>query len=164
MIEIGLALAGAKKAVDLIKAGVENYEDISDLVGKLGGFYDAKEKIEEAKVEHHRNPNGSYSEGSVEQYALKLVEAELKIAKYEEQVKKIFMAKGKTPLYQKMMRIREEERFRRTQEKIKQNRIKREKLKKEQDFKNLIFALFAAVFCIGGGGFIVTFLVSIFQN
>ena len=60
MIEIGLALAGAKKAVDLIKAGVENYEDISTLVGKLGNFYDAKEKIEEAKVEHDRNPNGSY--------------------------------------------------------------------------------------------------------
>jgi len=85
----------------------------------------------------------------------------MKIAKYEEQVKKIFMAKGKTPLYQRMMRIREEERYRRNQEKIKQARIKREKLRKEQELKNLVFAMIAAALCVGGAGWIIAFISSL---
>jgi len=161
MIEIGLALAGAKQAVELVKQGIENYEEFGSLISKLSGFYEAKEKIEEAKIEHERNPNG-YGQGSVEEYALNLVNAEMQMAKFETEVKKAFMAKGKTGMYQKMMRIREEERFRRSQDKIKQNRIKIAKARKEQEMKNLIFALIAAAFCLGGGGFIFTFLFSKF--
>ena len=71
------------------------------------------------------------------------------------------MAKGKTPQYQRMMRIREEERYRRSQEKIKQNRLKREKLKREQDFKNLMFAILAAALCVGGLGWIIAFVGSL---
>ena len=85
----------------------------------------------------------------------------MKIAKYEEQVKKIFMAKGKTPLYQRMMRIREEERHRRAQEAIKRNREKREKLRKEQELKNLVFAMIAAALCVGGAGWIIAFIGSL---
>ena len=60
-----------------------------------------------------------------------------------------------------MMRIREEERYRRSQEKIKQNRLKREKLKREQDFKNLMFAILAAALCVGGLGWIIAFVGSL---
>ena len=162
MIEIGLALAAASKAFELIQQGVQTGQDASDLIGKLGSFYDAKDKVQEAKEELERRPSSwAYASGSVENYALKVVEAEMKIAKYEEQVKKIFMAKGKTPLYQRMMRIREEERYRRSQEKIKQNRLKREKLKREQDFKNLMFAILAAGLCVGGVGWIIAFIGSL---
>ena len=162
MIEIGLALAGAKKAVDLIKAGVENYEDISTLVGKLGNFYDAKEKIEQAKIQHDRNPNGSYGEDSVEKYAQKVIESQLAIEAYEKEIKKAFMAKGKTSMYQKMLDIRREERARREQMRIKENRARIAKARREQEIKNLVFALIAAAFCLGGGGFIFTFLFSKF--
>ena len=162
MIEIGLALAAASKAFELIQKGVQTGQDATDLIGKLGSFYDAKDKVQEAKQELERRPaSGAYASGSVENYALKVVEAEMKIAKYEEQVKKIFMAKGKTPLYQRMMRIREEERHRRAQEKIKQNRIKREKLRKEQELKNLLFAVIAAALCVGGAGWIIAFISSL---
>ena len=162
MIEIGLALAAASKAFELIQQGVQTGQDATDLIGKLGSFYDAKDKVQEAKQELERRPaSGAYASGSVENYALKLVEAEMKIAKYEEQVKKIFMAKGKTPLYQRMMRIREEERYRRNQEKIKQARIKREKLRKEQELKNLVFAMIAAALCVGGAGWIIAFISSL---
>ena len=162
MIEIGLALAAASKAFELIQQGVQTGQDASDLIGKLGSFYDAKDKVQEAKQELERRPaSGAYASGSVENYALKLVEAEMKIAKYEEQVKKIFMAKGKTPQYQRMMRIREEERYRRNQEKIKQARIKREKLRKEQELKNLVFAMIAAALCVGGAGWIIAFISSL---
>jgi len=162
MIEIGLALAAASRAFELIQQGVQTGQDATDLIGKLGSFYDAKDKVQEAKQELERRPaSGAYASGSVENYALKVVEAEMKIAKYEEQVKKIFMAKGKTPLYHRMMRIREEERHRRAQEKIKQNRIKREKLRKEQELKNLMFAVIAAALCVGGAGWIITFIGSL---
>ncbi len=162
MIEIGLALAAASKAFELIQQGVQTGQDASDLIGKLGSFYDAKDKVQEAKEELERRPaSGAYASGSVENYALKVVEAEMKIAKYEEQVKKIFMAKGKTPLYHRMMRIREEERHRRTQEAIKRNRERREKLRKEQEIKNLIFAMIAAALCVGGAGWIIAFIGSL---
>ena len=162
MIEIGLALAAASKAFELIQQGVQTGQDATDLIGKLGSFYDAKDKVQEAKQELERRPaSGAYASGSVENYALKVVEAEMKIAKYEEQVKKIFMAKGKTPLYQRMMRIREEERHRRAQEAIKRNRERREKLRKEQELKNLIFAMIAAALCVGGAGWIIAFIGSL---
>ncbi len=138
-----------------------NGQDATDLIGKLGSFYDAKDKVQ-AKQELERRPaSGAYASGSVENYALKVVEAEMKIAKYEEQVKKIFMAKGKTPLYQRMMRIREEERHRRAQEAIKRNRERREKLRKEQELKNLVFAMIAAALCVGGAGWIIAFIGSL---
>ncbi len=162
MIEIGLALAAASKAFELIQQGVQTGQDATDLIGKLGSFYDAKDKVQEAKQELERRPaSGAYASGSVENYALKVVEAEMKIAKYEEQVKKIFMAKGKTPLYQRMMRIREEERHRRAQEAIKRNRERREKLRKEQELKNLVFAMIAAALCVGGAGWIIAFISSL---
>ncbi len=162
MIEIGLALAAASKAFELIQQGVQTGQDATDLIGKLGSFYDAKDKVQEAKQELERPPaSGAYASGSVESYALKVVEAEMKIAKYEEQVKKIFMAKGKTPLYQRMMRIREEERHRRAQEAIKRNRERREKLRKEQELKNLMFAVIAAALCVGGAGWIIAFIGSL---
>tara|TARA_R100000900_G_scaffold101037_2_gene78277 strand:- start:10516 stop:11004 length:489 start_codon:yes stop_codon:yes gene_type:complete len=162
MIEIGLALAAASKAFELIQQGVQTGQDATDLIGKLGSFYDAKDKVQEAKQELERRPaSGAYASGSVENYALKVVEAEMKIAKYEEQVKKIFMAKGKTPLYQRMMRIREEERHRRAQEAIKRNRERREKLRKEQELKNLMFAVIAAALCVGGAGWIIAFIGSL---
>jgi len=162
MIEIGLALAAASKAFELIQQGVQTGQDATDLIGKLGSFYDAKDKVQEAKQELERRPaSGAYASGSVENYALKVVEAEMKIAKYEEQVKKIFMAKGKTPLYQRMMRIREEERHRRVQEAIKRNRERREKLRKEQELKNLMFAVIAAALCVGGAGWIIAFISSL---
>jgi len=162
LIEIGLALAAASKAFELIQQGVQTGQDATDLIGKLGSFYDAKDKVQEAKQELERRPaSGAYASGSVENYALKVVEAEMKIAKYEEQVKKIFMAKGKTPLYQRMMRIREAERQRRAQEAIKRNRERREKLRKEQELKNLLFAVLAAVLCVGGAGWIIAFISSL---
>ncbi len=159
MIEISLALAAASKAFQVIQASVKTGKDASDLIGKLGAFYDAKDKVTEAREELDKNPNKTYKEGSVESYALQAIEAEMKIAKYEEQIKKIFMQKGKTAMYHKMLRIRSEEKYRRTQEKIKQNRIKRLKLEKEQEIKNLVFALIALGICLGGGSWLISFFM-----
>ena len=50
MIEIGLALAAASKAFELIQQGVQTGQDATDLIGKLGSFYDAKDKVFWRKV------------------------------------------------------------------------------------------------------------------
>ena len=106
MIEISLAVAAAEKAFQLIKYGVDKSKEIHEMQGTIAAFYDAKDKVTEAREELDKNPNKTYKEGYVESYALQAIEAEMKIAKYEEQIKKIFMQKGKTAMYHKMLRIR----------------------------------------------------------
>ncbi|MBP04355.1 MAG: hypothetical protein CMA72_06180, partial [Euryarchaeota archaeon] len=72
MIEIGLALGAAKKAFDLIQSAIDTGKQANEILGQVGDFYDAKEKVQEAKEEHRRKPNGAYGEQSVESYALKV--------------------------------------------------------------------------------------------
>ena len=49
MIEITLALGAAKKAFDLIQSAIDTGQQASGLMDQLGNFYDAKDKVQEAK-------------------------------------------------------------------------------------------------------------------
>lgn len=144
MVELTIALAAASKAFSVIKSSIQAGTDAADLLDKLGSFYDAKDQVEEAKE--------NCEQESVDSYAMKVIEAEIKVAKYEEEVKKMFMAQGKTALYHKMIRIREEERFRRAQEKMRQLALQRKKQKSLQEIKNLFFL---GVIMISIGGLLV---------
>ena len=159
MIEIGLALGAAKKAFDLIQSAIDTGQQASGLLDQLGNFYDAKDKVQEAKEDHKRKPNGSYGEESVESYALKIIQAEIACDDYEAKIKKMFMAQGKTPLYQKMLRVRTEERDRRELAKRELLKLQREKLKRQQEAKNLIIALFALALCAGSAIYIAAIAV-----
>ena len=154
MIEIGLALSAAKKAFDLIQSAIDTGQQASGLLDQLGNFYDAKDKVQEAKEEHKRKPNGSYGEESVESYALKIVQAEIACDDYEAKIKKMFMAQGKTPLYQKMLRIRTEERDRRAAARRELLKIQREKLQRQQELRNVLIALVALAMCAGSAIYI----------
>jgi len=153
MIEIGLALGAAKKAFDLIQSAIDTGQQASGLMDQLGDFYDAKEKVQEAKEEHKRKPNGAYGEESVESYALKVIQAEIACEEYEAKIKKMFMAQGKTPLYQKMLRVRAEERDRRAAARRELLKIQREKLQRQREIKNLLIALVALAICAGSAIF-----------
>ena len=159
MIEIGLALGAVKQAFDLIQTAIDRGQQASGLMDQLGDFYDAKEKVQEAKEEHKRKPNGAYGEESVESYALKVIQAEIACDDYEAKIKKMFMAQGKTPLYQKMLRIRSAERDRRAAAQRELLKIQREKLKRQQEAKNLIIALFALAMCAGSAIYIAAVAV-----
>lgn len=141
MIEIGLALTAAKKAFDLIQSAIDTGQQASGVMEQLGSFYDAKEKIQEAKEEHKRKPNGAYGEQSVESYALKIVQAEIACENYESKIKKMFMAQGRTPLYQKMLRIRAQERDRRAAAQRQILKLRREKLQRQQEIKNILILI-----------------------
>jgi len=159
MIEIGLALGAAKKAFDLIQSAIDTGQQASGLMDQLGNFYDAKEKVQEAKEEHRRKPNGAYGEESVESYALKVIQAEIACDEYEAKIKKMFMAQGKTPLYQKMLRVRSAERDRRAAAQRELLKIQREKLQRQRELKNLLIALFALAICAGSAIFMAAVTV-----
>ncbi len=159
MIEIGLALGAAKKAFDLIQSAIDTGQQASGLMDQLGNFYDAKDKIQEAKEEHKRKPNGAYGEESVESYALKVIQAEIACEEYETKIKKMFMAQGKTPLYHKMLRVRSEERDRRAAARRELLKIQREKLQRQRELKNLLIALGALAICAGAAIFMAAVTV-----
>ncbi len=153
MIEIGLALGAAKKAFDLIQSAIDTGQQASGLMDQIGDFYDAKEKVQEAKEEHRRKPSGAYGEESVESYAMKVIQAEIACDEYEAKIKKMFMAQGKTPLYHKMLRVRAEERDRRAAARRELLKIQREKLQRQREIKNLLIALVALAICAGSAIF-----------
>ncbi len=159
MIEIGLALGAAKKAFDLIQSAIDTGQQASGLMDQLGNFYDAKDKVQEAKEEHKRKPNGAYGEESVESYALKVIQAEIACDEYEAKIKKMFMAQGKTPLYHKMLRVRSAERDRRAAAQRELLKIQREKLQRQREIKNLLIALGALALCAGSAIFIAAVTV-----
>jgi len=159
MIEIGLALGAAKKAFDLIQSAIDTGQQASGLMDQIGDFYDAKEKVQEAKEEHRRKPSGAYGEESVESYALKVIQAEIACDEYEAKIKKMFMAQGKTPLYQKMLRVRAEERDRRAAARRELLKIQREKLQRQREMKNLLIALVALAICAGSAIFMAAVTV-----
>ena len=159
MIEIGLALGAAKQAFDLIQTAIDRGQQASGLMDQLGNFYDAKDKVQEAKEEHKRKPNGAYGEESVESYALKIIQAEIACDDYEAKIKKMFMAQGKTPLYQKMLRVRTEERDRRAAAQRELLKMQREKLQRQRELKNVLIALFALGLCAASALYIAAVAV-----
>ena len=159
MIEIGLALGAAKKAFDLIQSAIDTGQQASGLMDQIGDFYDAKEKVQEAKEEHRRKPSGAYGEESVESYAMKVIQAEVACEEYEAKIKKMFMAQGKTPLYHKMLRVRSAERDRRAAAKRELLKIQREKLQRQRELKNLLIALVALAICAGSAIFMAAVTV-----
>ncbi|MBP04393.1 MAG: hypothetical protein CMA72_06375, partial [Euryarchaeota archaeon] len=87
------------------------------------------------------------------------VEAEIACDRYEAQIKKMFMAQGKTPMYQKMMQIRTQERDRRAAAQRELLKIQREKLQRQRELKNVIIALFALAMCAGSAIYIAAVAV-----
>ena len=160
MIEIGLALGAAKKAFDLIQSAIDTGQQASGLMDQLGDFYDAKDKVQEAKEEHKRKPNGAYGEQSVESYALKIIQAEIACDDYEAKIKKMFMAQGKTPLYQKMLRIRTQERDRRAAAQRELLKIQREKLQRQEEIRNVLIVLISLAVCAGSALYISAVLLA----
>jgi hypothetical protein len=71
----------------------------------------------------------------------------------------MFMAQGKTPLYQKMLRVRTEERDRRAAAQRELLKIQREKLQRQRELKNVIIALGALALCAGSAIFIAAVAV-----
>ena len=116
MIEVTLALNAAVKAVGIIKKGLSLGKEASELSSQFGDFFDNKDKIATARAEVENATLGSkvFAKQSVESYALEVALAEHKTKELEKQLRELFVYSGQTEIYTSMMRIRAQERRRRS--------------------------------------------------
>mgnify|MGYP003639794887 FL=1 len=116
MIEVTLALSAAVKAVGVIKKGLALGKEASELSSQFGEFFDNKDKITAARAEVENTTLGSkvFAKQSVESYALEVALAEHKTKELEKQLRELFVYSGQTEIYTSMMRIRAQERRRRS--------------------------------------------------
>ena len=115
MLEIGIALATASKAVAIIQKGFKLRKDASELTVYFSQFFDAKDEIAKARAQVDNSTLGSkvFAKQSVEAYALEVALAEQKTKELEKQLRELFVYSGQAEVYTRMMRIRQEERTRR---------------------------------------------------
>jgi len=116
MIEVTLALNAAVKAVGIIKKGLSLGKEASELSSQFGDFFDNKDKIATARAEVENATLGSkvFAKQSVESYALEVALAEHKTKELEKQLRELFVYSGQSEIYTSMMRIRAQERRRRS--------------------------------------------------
>jgi len=116
MIEVTLALSAAVRAVGVIKKGLALGKEASELSSQFGEFFDSKDKIAAARAEVENTTLGSkvFAKQSVESYALEVALAEHKTKELEKQLRELFVYSGQTEIYTSMMRIRAQERRRRS--------------------------------------------------
>ena len=126
MLEIGIALATASKAVAIIQKGFKLRKDASELTVYFSQFFDAKDEIAKARAQVDNSTLGSkvFAKQSVEAYALEVALAEHKTKELEKQLRELFVYSGQAEVYTRMMRIRQDERTRR---RINQRRVAEQK-------------------------------------
>mgnify|MGYP003642716134 CR=1 FL=1 len=155
--EIALAIGAAKKAFELLESGMNAGKQVGSMMDHLGEFYDAKEQVQEIRESSKRT---GYSEDeSVNAYALRVIQAEADLEAMESSLKKSFMAAGRTPQYQKMLRVRAQERDRRAAAQRELLKMQREKLQRQRELKNVIIALGALALCAGSAIYIAAVAV-----
>jgi len=91
MIEIAAAIAAAGSAVNTIKKAISVGRDAADLGAQFIKFFDAKEQIQEADIEHSNGPKllNFLSKGSVEARAFEITLAKHKTAEMERDLKEL---------------------------------------------------------------------------
>jgi hypothetical protein len=115
MVEIGLALAAASKAVAAIQKGFQLHKEATELTHSFSQFFDAKDDIAKARAEADNSTIGSkvFKKQSVESYALDVALAEHKTKELEKQLRELFVYSGQSDVYKTMMRVRSQERQKR---------------------------------------------------
>ena len=115
MLEIGLAISAASHAVAAIQKGLALHKDASELTDQFSTFWNARDKIAEARTQSDNATLGRkvFAKQSVEAFALEVALAEHKTKQLEKQLRELFIYSGQTDVYTTMMRVRREERSRR---------------------------------------------------
>ena len=109
--EIGMLIAGARKAVQFCNAVAEANGDFQQCLGKIQQFYNCVDGIREAEV---RAENGDYfSRNSPEAEALQNLNARWQIEQLEAQIRTLVVWNMSEEHYKSMMRDRKRIRERR---------------------------------------------------
>jgi len=111
--EISMAIAGARKAVQFIKAVAEAKGDFDQCIGKIHNFYNFYDSVREAEV---KAQNGDYFQRNrPEAQALEEIQAAYQMEQMEEQIRFLIHYNMSPEHFKRMMRRRKEIRAKRLQ-------------------------------------------------
>jgi len=147
---IGLAIAGVKKAAELVRSGIAAAKDVNEVTQDLGKLFDHTDTLSKAKKEVKSGKNKSLS-----QQAMDIVVAEENAKKQIEDIKqKLYW--GPYPnganIYKKFLATRSQM--------IREQKLEQEReiARKKQRIDNIIY--YGTVIAIlGFGGFMIWFII-----
>lgn len=136
-VSIGLAVAGAKTAVKLIREAISLGHDISSMTKELGSFFTAQGEVEAAakEAEAIRKDPKRNKEKSATAIAMDCVLRAEELRVSEQELRDMFALQGKLDMYKKMCGIRANIIESRQQEIKDQVRIEQQKVKKKKHSK-----------------------------
>lgn len=108
MIEVAAAVSMATSAFGAIKKAMETGQEVEDMIGYFGKFFDAKDQLSEANMKATTSSfvgklfNGS----SVEAQALEVTAARHKIMAIEKELREYLIYTGQIGFYEDMMKER----------------------------------------------------------
>ena len=147
---VGLAIAGVKKAADLVRAGIAAAKDVNEVTKDLGKLFDHTETLSKAKQEVSKGKNKSLN-----QQAMDIVVAEENAKKQIANIKhKLYWGgyPNGAEIYKKFIATR--------QKMIREQKLEREReiARKKKLIDDIIhYATIVAV--LGFGGFMIWFLI-----
>jgi len=105
MIEIAAAVSMATSAYNGIKRAIEMGREAQDVAQAFGKFFDAKESIAEASIEHKQGSKVKklFSGTSVEAQALEITAAKHKTMQLEKELREFLLYSGQGQFYDDMM-------------------------------------------------------------
>jgi len=147
---IGLAIAGVKKAAELVKSGIDAAKDVNDVTSNLGKLFDHTETLAKAKKEVGKGKNKSLS-----QQAMDIVVAEENAKKQIENIKhKLYWGgyPNGAEIYKKFIKTRHTM--------IREQKLEREReiARKKQRIDNIVY-YGSVVAILGFGGFMCWFII-----
>lgn len=151
-VSIGLAVAGAKTAVNMIREAINVGHDIASMTKELGSFFTAQGEVEAAakEAEAIRKDPKRNKEKSATAIAMDCVLRAEELRAAEQELRNMFSLQGKLDMYKRMCDIRANIIESRQQEIRDQNRVEQQKLKKktrsETELKTA-FYLFLQPYC-----------------
>ena len=153
MVEIGIAIAAATKAVGTLKQGLALGNDLVSLKADFNKVFDAKNAVERAKAKQANRPLAKklMDNQSVEGHALDFALETMQIKQLEKDLKDAFIYSGRGDEYKLMMRERRRETQRREV-------MSAQMIREAEEKKKLIadIALISAIIVSGTG---LTFLI-----
>jgi hypothetical protein len=108
MIEIATAISLASSAYGAIKKAMETGQEVEDMVGYFGKFFDAKDQLSEAnmKASSPSFVGKLFNSSSVEAQALEVTAARHKIMAIEKELREFLLYTGQVEFYEDMMKER----------------------------------------------------------
>ena len=108
MIEIATAVSLASSAYGAIKKAMETGQEVEDMIGYFGKFFDAKDQLSEANMKASTSSfvGKLFNSGSVESQALEVTAARHKIMAIEKELREFLIYSGQIEFYEDMMKER----------------------------------------------------------